>query len=92
MYTPHPSYPPYDVACSGGVVITNKMLNKQSFNECDNFVLIDLVEGKSKEGFAEANPLAKDMQRRKKNYEQSRICRDWNTAMEPVISFMKGKL
>lgn len=92
MYTPHPSYPPYDVACSGGVVITNKMLNKQSFNECDNIVLIDLVEGKSMEGFAEAIALAKDMQRRKKNYEQSRICRDWNTAMEPVISFMKGKL
>ena len=33
MYTPHPSYPPYDVACSGGVVLTNRMLNKQSFDQ-----------------------------------------------------------
>ncbi len=34
MYTPHPSYPPYDAACSGSVVLSNKCLNKTEFYGC----------------------------------------------------------
>lgn len=92
MYTPHPSYPPYDVACSGGVVLSNKMLNKQHFDECSNVILADLDDDSVLDGFRAAVALARNAEQRKKNYLESRFCRDWNTAMEPVVEHMKGIL
>ena len=88
MYTPHPSYPPFDVASSGGVVLTNKMLNKQTFGMCGNVVMADLGEDSFLQGFEEAIALAKDMERRKKNYEESTIPRDWNETLEETLTFM----
>ena len=44
MYTPHPSYPPFDVACSGGVVITNCYENKESFEWCKNVIYCSLMK------------------------------------------------
>lgn len=88
MYTPHPSYPPFDVASSGGVVLTNKMLNKQTFDMCENVVMADLEEAPFLQGFEEAIALAKDMERRKKNYEESTIPRCWNETLEETLAFM----
>lgn len=91
MYTPHPSYPPFDVASSGGVVLSNKMLNKTSFDVCKNVILADLDEESFMESFREAVALAKNMQLRKKNYEENTIPRSWHNTLEETISYMKGK-
>ena len=91
MYTPHPSYPPFDVACSGGVVLSNKMLNKTSFDMCKNIILADLDEESFMVSFTEAIALAKNMELRKKNYEENTIPRDWHSTLEDTISYMKGK-
>lgn len=91
MYTPHPSYPPYDVACSGGVVLTNQCLNKKDFPECRNIIMADL----DKEAFAvkmqEAIELAKNMPVRKKNYEESTIPRNWVETLKPVMEYMQER-
>ena len=91
MYTPHPSYPPFDVASSGGVVLSNKMLNKTSFDMCENVILTDLEEMAFMDSFKEAVKLAKDMEQRKKNYEENTIPRDWHVTLENTIANMKGK-
>lgn len=88
MYTPHPSYPPFDVASSGGVVLTNKMLNKQTFPMCDNVIMADLDEESFMRAFSEAVELAKNMEQRKKNFESNAIPRSWNTTLDGVIEFM----
>lgn len=92
MYTPHPSYPPFDVACSGGVVLTNECLNKTSFNQCKNVVLADLDKDKFVERMKYALELATNMEERKNNYISSTIPRSWVKTLEPVMSFMQEKL
>lgn len=92
MYTPHPSYPPYDVACSGGVVLTNTCLNKVDFEECKNIILVDLEKEKFSIGMKEALELALDMPRRKKNYEESMIPRKWQNELNGAIEFMREKI
>lgn len=92
MYTPHPSYPPFDVACSGGVVLTNKMMNKTSFDCCKNVILADLEEEAFMDAFVESIALAKNMQERKKNYESNKICRSWHNTLQETIEDMGGKI
>ena len=91
MYTPHPSYPPFDVACSGGVVLTNKMLNKTSFDMCKNVILSDLEEESFMNSFREAVALAQDIQQRRKNYEENTIPRNWAKSLESTVMFMRER-
>lgn len=88
MYTPHPSYPPFDVACSGGVVLSNKMLNKQSFEMCKNVIMADLDEESFMKGFEEAVALAKNMKQRKRNYESNEIPHCWSAVLNDTMTFM----
>lgn len=88
MYTPHPSYPPYDVACSGGVVLSNKMLNKVEFKECKNVILSSLSEEEFLSSFEKAIALAQNMQERKKNYEENIIHHSWDETLKDTVSYM----
>lgn len=92
MYTPHPSYPPYDVACSGGVVVSNKCLNKEIFEQCKNVILSELNEKEFMSSLKEGIELAKNMTQRKENFENSTIPRKWNEVLDGAISFMKEKM
>ncbi len=92
MYTPHPSYPPYDVAVSGGVVLSNEMMNKESFPQCDNVIMAKLEEDALLEGLKDAVKLAKDIPSRKRNYCNSRIPRDWHSTLDETMDFMKGRI
>ena len=89
MYTPHPSYPPFDVACSGGVVLTNKMLNKKSFEMCDNVVMTDLDDESFLYNFKKAVELAKNMEQRKCNYEFNTIPREWSEVLNNTMTYME---
>lgn len=88
MYTPHPSYPPYDIACSGGVVVTNRCENKRTMTECSNIIVADLEENEFLNALEDGVELAKDIKRRKSNYEASEILRGWDNALEEVIQYM----
>jgi O-antigen biosynthesis protein len=92
MYTPHPSYPPLDIAASGGVVLTNKFMNKQKLNYSENIILSELDEKNMMDGFKKAIELAKDVKQRKDNFDKNNIDKSWAHNLEPVISFIeKGK-
>jgi len=88
MYTPHPSYPPYDAACSGSVVLTNKCKNKQDFPWCGNVILSGLGQGEMLDSFERAIALAQDADQRRKNYEALTISRSWQQSLDNVMRFM----
>ena len=88
MYTPHPSYPPFDVAVSGGVVVTNKCMNKQYFSECKNVLMGDLEPNSFMETMRQGVALACDLELRKKNYEEMSIPRNWADVLEETLSKM----
>ncbi|MDD3887300.1 MAG: hypothetical protein PHN19_00805 [Patescibacteria group bacterium] len=88
MQTPHPSYPPLDIVSSGGVVLTNKYLNKQSLNYSDNIICENLDEKSMLEGFKQAIKLAKDSKKRQQNYLNSSLETSWEISFEKVLEFM----
>ncbi len=81
MYTPHPSYPPLDLAASGAVVVTNRFGGKKDLEQyskniiCTEPSVEDLVHG-----LARGVQLAQDIQTRQANYRQNNILRDWRVS------------
>lgn len=88
MYTPHPSYPPFDVASSGGVVVTNICQNKTEMVESKNILLGDLDEEQFLKTMTSGIALAKDMKQREQNYRESRIYRSWQENLAPIVITM----
>lgn len=92
MYTPHPSYPPYDAAMSGSVVLSNCYENKQSFPCCENVLLAPLEETAFLETFAKAVALAKNPAQRKQNFEQHTIAQDWQKTLAHTVATVESWL
>ena len=91
MYTPHPSYPPFDVACSGGVVVTNRYMNKQEFPQCKNVLMADLTDESMLTAMEEGIQLALNSELRRKNYEQTTIPGSWEETLKDTLRFMEDK-
>jgi hypothetical protein len=84
--TPHPSYPPLDIAASGGVAVTNRCGIKTSLAAySNNIICVEATVEALKDGIAQAVSLAANEEWRQTNYLANRLCRDWNEALEPAI-------
>lgn len=89
MATPHPSYPPLDLAASGAVVLTNSFGLKDDLSSysrnilCENSSVNGLLCGLKK-----AIALANDKEQRNHNYETSAINRSWASALESAVDFV----
>ena len=85
MYTPHPSYPPLDLAACGSVAVTNQYGRKTSLRQySDNIICVGDDTDSLVQGIAAGVKLARDRKQRKDNYQQSGLGRDWAKAFEPV--------
>jgi hypothetical protein len=83
MATPHPSYPPLDLAASGGVVLTNRFGSKTDLSDySENIILADLDVESLLEGLRQALALTQDSERRERNYAASGLGRSWGEAFE----------
>ncbi|MEZ2333313.1 class I SAM-dependent methyltransferase [Mesorhizobium sp. RCC_202] len=86
MLTPHPSYPPLDLAASGAVVVTNSSgLKTDLAGYSRNIIVAEPEVGRLVEALRSAIQLVADEERRKANYKANKIQRDWNLVLEPVI-------
>jgi hypothetical protein len=86
MYTPHPSYPPLDLAASGGVAVTNRFGRKRSLEQYSrNIVCADLDVPSLVEAIRQAAALAADTPARRANFAASGLQRDWATSMAPAL-------
>lgn len=92
MSTPHPSYPPLDLAASGAVVVTNIFGNKQDLSGyCANLICAPADTESLIQALAKAVTLAKNRDLRKRNFDASGLCRDWNQALGHVLAQMDVK-
>lgn len=89
MYTPHPSYPPLDLAASGAVVVTNRFGAKTNLNRySENIFCSDLDVRSLVAALAGAAALASDNDLRLHNYTSSGLKRDWETSLAPALDRM----
>ena len=90
MSTPHPSYPPLDIASSGGAVVTNRFGSKQDLSRySDNIIMADLGMDQLVEGLRRGVALAESLDKRKQNYDGDHIDHDWVRTFEPVVEAIK---
>lgn len=89
MYTPHPSYPPFDLAASGAVVVTNRFGNKRDLGSYSKNILCgDLDLEAMISTLSEGIKLAENVVQRNENYESSEIESDWKRTLGPVIEMI----
>ncbi len=86
MDTPHPSYPPLDLAASGAVVVTNTHGLKTSLAQySENILTVKPTVDSLKNGMEAGARLACDEALRFANYSHNRLLRNWRTAFEPAV-------
>ena len=91
MDTPHPSYPPLDMAASGTVVVTNRHGLKQSLDAYSRNIIAapPTVDGLCR-GLADAVALVGDETTRLRNYAEAPLQRDWRGALESTVEACRG--
>jgi beta-1,2-rhamnosyltransferase WsaF-like protein len=89
MYSPHPSYPPLDLAASGAVAVTNRYGQKQSLDAYSrNIVCADIGVDSLVQGIAEAVQLVRTPARRLQNYTDNGLLRSWETSFAGAFDFV----
>lgn len=89
MLTPHPSYPPLDLAASGAVAVTNRFGRKASLARySDNIICADAGVEALVGALAEGASLALDGDRRRANWESGRLSRSWHHSMGAVVEWL----
>ncbi|MBY0337375.1 MAG: methyltransferase domain-containing protein [Acetobacteraceae bacterium] len=92
MDTPHPSYPPLDLAAAGAAVLTNTHPGKESLaHYSDNIMCVPLDLGSLREGLRRLEVLARDDAARARNRELDHIQRDWTQALDPVVGRLASR-
>ncbi|MCV3216727.1 hypothetical protein OGM63_25020 [Plectonema radiosum NIES-515] len=86
MYTPHPSYPPLDLAASGSVVVTNRFgLKKELDIYSKNIICKDCNLESILQGISEGIKISHDQVYRSKNCEENSILQDWKISFKDVV-------
>ena len=86
MDSPHPSYPPLDLAASGAAVLTNSRANKQDLSHYSaNIAVAPLTREGLRSGLAALAMRACDDKTREAAVREDRICRDWSEALGEVV-------
>ena len=92
MDTPHPSYPPLDLAASGAVVVTNRFGPKTSLQAFSrNIVAVESTVPALVAGLKQAKALAMDKAARSANFRNNELQRDWAVAMAPVLDSLSAR-
>lgn len=87
MYTPHPSYPPLDLAASGAVVVTNSFGPKgTAAHYCENIFYCALEVDALVNGLRRGVERVEDPSARRTAHASARLNRDWATAFAPVLA------
>ena len=86
MYTPHPSYPPFDLSASGAVVVTNRFANKQDLSSyCRNILCGDADLEPMLATLAQGVELACDEPQRSANFRDRNMQSDWRESLAQVV-------
>jgi len=92
MDTPHPSYPPYDLAAAGAAVLTNTHPGKTDLSDVSANILVaepDLASLVA--GLGRLAELGLDDELRRRNREADHIGRDWNASLSGIVETVVGR-
>jgi hypothetical protein len=90
MSTPHPSYPPFDLASSGAVVVTNRFGSKQDLSHYSRNILMSELDVDSlTHALEDGMRLAEDAPARRANYLANHIFRSWEDSFHNILSTVK---
>lgn len=92
MYTPHPSYPPFDMLCSGAVVLTNESMFFKDTAYPDNMIIAKLEKEDILSKMKTAISLAEKYDLRKQNYKKININREWDASLKDIISIIEERV
>lgn len=92
MDTPHPSYPPLDLAAAGAAVLTNRHGGKDLANFSRNIVMADLSLPSLVAGLRRVVELGMDDEARAANVTEDRIARDWIEALKPAVTELSARM
>ena len=94
MASPHPSYPPLDLAAAGAVVVTNSYgASKRSLDQySENIIVAEPAKEQLVEGLIRGVDLVNDAQRRRHNWEANTIPDDWPGTLQPVVERLAGEI
>jgi beta-1,2-rhamnosyltransferase WsaF-like protein len=93
MYSPHPSYPPFDLAASGAVVVTNRFGNKQDLSGYSRNIICGDPDLESMlDAMAQAARLAAEPRQRGENYRANRLGSGWKESLAEVVRRIIGPL
>jgi hypothetical protein len=91
--TPHPSYPPLDLAACGAIALTNRWGPKGDLSGYSaNILSVNLGVEQLVGGIAQAVKLASDAPQRMSNYRSQNLSRSWETSFAPVIERLAREL
>ena len=91
MYTPHPSYPPLDVAASGGIAVTNQFARKRSLAQySNNIICAELSVSGLVDSLSEGVRRANNLDERQTGYNNGRLHRDWRKALSSTLVKLEG--
>lgn len=86
MDTPHPSYPPLDLASFGAAVLTTRHGMKTDLSRYSENILMAAAEPAAMAaGLQRLVQLAEDDDARSARRVADRICRDWRETLNPVL-------
>lgn len=92
MYTPHPSYPPFDLAASGAVVVTNRFGNKQDLGGYSRNIICGDADLESMlAAVADGVRLASDTRQRGENHRANMLGADWTQSLDGVVRILTGR-
>jgi hypothetical protein len=93
MYTPHPSYPPLDLAASGAVVVTNQFGIKRDLSDYSrNLICVPCDRQALVEGLRQGVRLADDRTTREANFRGNGLGRDWQRSFAAALdSIAEGR-
>jgi hypothetical protein len=84
--TPHPSYPPLDLAASGAVAVTNQHGSKLMLAAySENILCVPPSVAGLRQGLEDGVKLVFNLHQRRANYARNGIARDWSTTLEPAL-------
>ena len=87
MDTPHPSYPPLDLAAAGAAVLTNRHGIKTDLSRySDNILMANTDRASLVAGLARLAERAADDEARAAARAADGICRDWSATLEETVS------
>lgn len=93
MDTPHPSYPPLDLAAAGAAVLTTIYPGKESLScYSDNIIMAEPSLESLICGLRRLVDLANDDDARARNRATDRISRSWSDTLAPVVSQIISRL